>query len=235
MRIKAYLSVLSEPPLPVLILFSLVAWLALLQNGHDLHAISTSGHHHVADHDDIHALLQQGWSWLIMLVAMMAPLLAEPIRHLWARSLPRRRLMAIFVFVVAYVAIWMLAGAVLSLIASLLQTLFVNSWFTMSCLALAIVIVWQASPWKQVCLNYCHWSPRLSPFGFSAVWDCWRFGIVKGFWCVGSCWALMLLPMFIVQAGLPLMLINGLNIVVERWQPARPAQWRVPFLERILK
>jgi predicted metal-binding membrane protein len=213
--------------LPVLILSALVAWLALLQNGHNMHA---SEHPHITGHADAHALLQKGWSWLIMLIAMMAPLLAEPIRHLWVRSLPRRRLMAIFVFVMAYITIWVLAGAVLSMVASQLQILSVHSSLTTPCLALAVVIVWQASPWKQVCLNYCHWSPRLSPFGLAADWDCWRFGMVKGFWCVGSCWALMLLPLAIVYAGLPLMLITSSILLVERWQPARPARWRVPLL-----
>jgi predicted metal-binding membrane protein len=232
-RIRAYLSVLSEPPLPVLLTVSLVAWLLLLQNGHSMHA-SVHSEHYAVDRVGTHALAQLGWSWLIMLVAMMTPLLAEPIRQLWARSLPRRRLMAIFFFAIAYVAIWMLAGFILSEIAKQLQTLSDNSWLTTPGLALLIAIVWQASPWKQVCLNYCHWKPRLSPFGLAADWDCFRFGAVKGVWCVGSCWALMFLPLVFVHASHLLMLVTGLILLAERYQPARPARWQIPFFGRIL-
>jgi predicted metal-binding membrane protein len=227
-RIRAYLSILSVPPMPVLIAVSLVAWLVLLQHGHTMHAAD----HHVVSHICADALTQLGFTWLIMLVGMMAPLLAEPIRQLWVRSLPRRRWMAIFLFVMAYATIWMLAGVILSMAAIQLQLLG-EGGLTASILALAIVFLWQASPWKQVCLNYCHWSPRLSAFGLTADWDSWRFGIVKGFWCVGSCWALMFLPLMFIHASLPLMLAANLVLVIERCQPARSARWRIPFLGRV--
>ena len=216
--------------MPALIGVSLVAWLALLQSSHSVNASK----HHAAVYADVHALAQLGWSWLVMLTAMMAPLLAEPMRHLWVRSLPRRRLRAIFLFVMAYCTIWMLAGFILSVTAKQLQLLSGNSWLTASGLTLLVVIMWQASPWKQVCLNYCHLKSRLSPFGLAADCDCLLFGIVKGFWCIGSCWALMFLPLAFVHVGLYLMLLIGLILVAERCQPARPAQWQIPLFGKIL-
>lgn len=233
--------------MPVLITVSLIAWLALLQSGHSMHGsmhyaayavthISAHAAHNPAHntaqeavHDNVPTLMHSGWSWLIMLIAMMAPLLAEPIHQLWVRSLPRRRWMAISCFVIAYVTVWMLAGGILLAAAQQLQTLDNDHGSIAAGLALLITSLWQASPWKQVCLNRCHWKPRLSAFGLAADWDCLRFGVIKGLWCVGSCWALMFLPLAFVQAGSLLMLVVGLIMLVERWQPARPAQWRIPL------
>lgn len=174
-------------------------------------------------------------SYLIIsiLVAMMAPLLSEPIRQLWARSFPRRRLIAISFFVIAYTTTWMLAGIILLIAAKQLQAISKNDWLTAPGIALLVLIIWQASPWKQICLNYCHWQPRLSPFGIAAHWDCFRFGLIKGFWCIGSCWAFMFLPLVFVNAGLPLMLLTSLILVAERCHTARPARWQVPLFGRI--
>ncbi|MHC5763717.1 copper chaperone, partial [Nostoc sp.] len=165
----------------------------------------------------------------------MSPLLADPIRHLWVRSLPRRRWIAIVLFLTAYVAIWMLAGVVLMLASILLQLIAGDGWLAAPGLALVLAVAWQASPWKQTCLNHCHWTPRLSPFGLAADRDCLRYGIVNGFWCVGSCWALMLLPLAAGHTYLTLMAATGLILVVERYRPARPALWRVPLWERVLE
>lgn len=247
MRLSAYLSVLAEPPLPALIMVTLFGWGVMLQHGHGLGisehlmAAEDKGYSqisqalHTLRHSNLLAMME--WSWLIMLVAMMTPVLADPIRHLWVRSLPRRRWIAVFLFLTAYVSIWMLAGLVLMLSTILLWLLADDKWFAPPLLALVLAILWQSSPWKQDCLNHCHWTPRLSPFGLAANLDCLRYGIVNGFWCVGSCWALMLLPLAAVHEYLTLMAsaLTGLILVLERYRPARPARWRVPLFERILE
>ena len=51
--------------------------------------------------------------WLAMLLAMMPPLLAQPVLHVWWSSLRPRRPWALFLFGSAYTAVWMGAGAVL--------------------------------------------------------------------------------------------------------------------------
>ena len=50
---------------------------------------------------------------LVMLAAMMTPLLTAPVRHVHARSFARRRSRAIALFMVGYLAIWMVGGAAL--------------------------------------------------------------------------------------------------------------------------
>src|SRR5688572_21344911 len=60
-------------------------------------------------------------SWAVMLVAMMPPLLAMPLMHAWSSSLPRRRLRTAVVFLVGYSAVWMAAGPLLIVLATLIQ------------------------------------------------------------------------------------------------------------------
>lgn len=56
-------------------------------------------------------------SWLVMLLAMMPLLLNNPMRTLWQRSLPRRRPVAVMLFVTGYVLVWSVAGVVLTLLS----------------------------------------------------------------------------------------------------------------------
>lgn len=218
MRIRLYLLVLAEPPMPVLLFVSLLAWLALLLNGNHMHG---EEHHHMTEMAVAPLLIRSAWPWFLMLLAMMSPLHALAIRHLWARSLSRRRIRAIALFAVGYIAVWMLVGAVLVVGAEQLKGYRMGEWVA-PLMGLLIVILWQVSPWKQICLNRCHWVARLSAFGVAADRDCLRFGLVKGFWCVGTCWALMFLPLLFTSAGLPLMLLISLFLLIEQYQPARP-------------
>jgi predicted metal-binding membrane protein len=211
------------------------------------HNLGVSAHHIVVEGNgysqisqvlqttlNFHSLTLMGLYWLIMLVAMMSPLLAAPFRYLWVRSLARRRWLAIILFLIAYISIWIIAGIVLMLAALLLQIMAGEKWLVAPGIALVLAVLWQSSPWKQVCLNRCHWQPRLCAFGLAAVRDCLYYGAVKGFWCVGACWALMLFPLTAVHAHLALMAVTALIIIIERYRPARPARWRIPFWEKAL-
>lgn len=229
MKIRLYLSAFAKPPMSALIMVSVVAWLALFLNSHSMHG---SGHHQMVDHGVMHMLLQSAWPWFLMLLAMMSPLLGGAIKHLWVRSLSRRRIRAITLFVVGYITVWMLAGAVLLLGAEQLNVLSAFGWFAAPATGLLIVFAWQASPLRQMCLNRCHWTARLSAFGLRADWDCLRFGLIKGCWCVGSCWALMFLPLLFPSVHLPLMLLVTFYLFFEQYQPARPPQWRLPLLAK---
>jgi len=217
--------------MPVLLLVSLGAWLVLLLTGN--HGHGGEHQHHIGTVAAAPLLLQSVWPWFLMLLAMMSPLHAPALRHLWARSLSRRRLRAIFLFAVGYGVVWMLVGAVLVLGAEQLKGYGMGGWLA-PLTGLLIVILWQISPWKQICLNRCHWVARLSAFGWVADRDCLRFGLVKGFWCVGTCWALMFLPLMFTSVGLPLMLVISLFLLMEQYQPARPVRWRMLLFGKML-
>ncbi|HEY0332078.1 MAG TPA: DUF2182 domain-containing protein [Rhodopseudomonas sp.] len=163
--------------------------------------------------------------WIAMLLAMMPPLLTQPIAHLRQRSLARRRWRALAVFAAGYALVWCCAGAVLiasALALSLLQTVSgVPAWG----FALMLALLWQFSPAKQLCLNRCHRLSRLSAFGLRAELDCLRYGAVHGVWCVGSCWALMLLPLTAGAAHLAVMAAASPALLLERTCAPRPAHW----------
>lgn len=159
--------------------------------------------------------------WPLMLTAMMAPLLIPALRHSYARSLPRRRWRAVALFVAGYTAIWTAAGLVLREIAAGLP---VRGGAVIGLLA---ALAWQLSPVKQRCLNRQHAHPALAAFGRAADLDAVRFGAVHAVWCVGCCWALMLLPL--LATHWPLVVMAGVTLWI--WaesfdKPARP-NWRI--------
>lgn len=229
---KIYFSDLRTRPMPALLAIALLGWIVLLIFGDATMHQHTSVHHH---HETMNPavsdiVLQSAWSWFLMLVAMMTPLLAQSIEYIWVRSLPRRRVRGIILFVVAYTMMWMLAGGVLMSIAQLLQAIPAINGIGIipPAIALAVLFIWQASPWKQFSFNRCHLVSRLSAFGWAADVDCLRFGFIKGFWCIGSCWAWMLFPL-VFTPMVPMMLLASLFLFFEQYKPGRRPQWHLPF------
>lgn len=212
---------------------SAAAWtLLVLQPG----GMAISAHHH-------HSLAMPGMTssphllsalnppaplmtgWALMLAAMMAPLLTAPVRHLRDRSFARRRARAIALFAAGYTTIWMLGGFVLLSVALALRQIAPASALPLM-LAAAIALVWQFSPFKQRCLNRCHAHPELAAFGLAADLDAFRFGLTHGLWCVGSCWALMLLPLVVARSHLLAMAAVTLWLFAERLDQPMPPTWR---------
>lgn len=158
--------------------------------------------------------------WLLMLAAMMPPLLAGELRFLWNRTLARRRLRSVALFVLGYVGVWLPAGAVLIGSALVLRAL-TGTASAAFFLTLCIALAWQASPAKKASLNRCHRRPRLAAFGARADRDCLRYGVSAGVACLGACWALMLVTVSVETYHLPLMLLGAALALVERQTPAR--------------
>jgi predicted metal-binding membrane protein len=165
------------------------------------------------------------FNWLLMLSAMMMPLIAAPLRHVRERSFAHRRSRAMFLFVVGYYAVWMIAGMGLQVMALAAQ---LAAFDTLVCLALSAsaATLWQVSPAKQWCLNRCHRRPQLAAFGAPADRAAFGFGLAHGAACVGACWALMLLPLFAGQAHVLTMLAVMVFAFAERLEDAAPLAWR---------
>jgi predicted metal-binding membrane protein len=165
--------------------------------------------------------------WLVMVTAMMSPLLIGPLRHIGARSLPRRRASARALFVVAYAVGWSVAGMLLLLVVDVLDRTGPSAL-----IAISLAVAWQCSPAKQRCLNRQHGYPPLAAFGASADHAAVRFGARQSAWCVGSCWALMLLPL-ILPSGPPVpMLAVSLWIWAEQLEFPTAASWRIRIPRR---
>jgi predicted metal-binding membrane protein len=169
------------------------------------------------------ALLAAGWA--LMLVAMMSPVLIPPLYYIRLRSFTHRRVRSSTLFLVGYFAIWMAAGGVLLAIELAAKLLAPQSYLPAAG-AVLIAFVWQISPIKQRCLNRCYAHPALSAFGGAADFDALRFGMTHGAWCVGSCWALMLVPMLLSRGHLLGMVSIALLIFSERLEEPGPLCWR---------
>ena len=147
-------------------------------------------HHHSISHSAVQASATV--DWLLMLAAMMAPVLIQPIQFVRGSSLVQRRTRSTLLFVAGYTAVWMFAGALMLLLAAELGGCGVPPGLGVAG-AFLIAFTWQCSPAKQTCLNRCHRLRALAVFGSAADTDALVFGATQGVWCVGSCWAWMLL------------------------------------------
>jgi predicted metal-binding membrane protein len=149
-------------------------------------------------------------SWTLMIGAMMLPT-TYPLLALFDRVLhgrgDRRRLVAVAVggFVLAWFAFGLAAHALDGLLVALaakVPSIALNADY-LAAAVLAGAGAFQFSALKYRCLEQCH-----SPFSFvSARWrgaapvrEAWRLGVDHGVFCIGCCWALMLL-MFVVGVG----------------------------------
>lgn len=164
--------------------------------------------------------------WALMMAAMMPPLVLEPLRHLRERSFARRRGRATILFAIGYAAVWMGAGAILETLALICRFALPGAWSPLLGGVIAAAL-WQVSPAKQICLNACHRQPPFAAFGWAAERDAVLFGMTHALWCVGACWALMLLPLLAGQQHLLVMAAVGVFLFAERLEQPAPRAWRL--------
>lgn len=172
--------------------------------------------------------------WALMLVAMMSPTLISPVHHVRKRSFKRRRARSVALFVIGYAAIWIAAGSVLVTVTLLLNLLLPQSYLPAVGMGI-VALVWQCSPIKQRCLNRAHNHSELAAFGIAADLDALRFGITHGVWCAGSCWALMLFPMLLLEGHFAAMAVVTFLIISERLEQPRPLSWRLRLRGKLMR
>lgn len=165
-------------------------------------------------------------AWAVMLVAMMAPLIIPAIHHVRFSSFARRRARSMALFVIGYAAVWMACGALLTGIRFAIAIVAPRSLLPPIAFGV-LALVWQASPFKQRCLNACHDSRPIAVFGFKADIDALRFGLTHGMWCAAGCWALMLFPMLLPQGHLVGMAAVAMLMFCERLEDSAPPRWKM--------
>jgi predicted metal-binding membrane protein len=149
-------------------------------------------------------------AWALMIAAMMLPTtlpILEMFRRIVIGRADRNRLVVLVIlgYLVAWLGFGLLAHVLdemLHAVAENVPWLVVHGW-TVGAVVVGIAGVFQFSALKYRCLDKCH-----TPFGFIAErWrgqapsrEALRLGLDHGLFCIGCCWALMML-MFVVGMG----------------------------------
>ncbi len=201
-----------------------VAWVALA-------VASWQGWAQLTDHDSLvhHHLPVLGvaaflLAWQVMIAAMMLPSTA-PVLQLFHRAgaaQPDRR-RATGAFVAGYAAVWS-AFAVAALAFDLAVHRTVDSWawlqghpWWVACAVLALVGAFQLSPVRARCQHMCrHPVPYLMAHYEPGARAGWRLGWSHGLFCLGCCWALMLLMFAVGLANLAWMALLAVVMTYEK-------------------
>jgi predicted metal-binding membrane protein len=189
----------------LLILLPLVCWSWIVVMARDMYGPMTgvSAWMMTLRWDAPHVLLL--WAmWAVMMVGMMLPS-AAPLVLMYGVAARRRGSGArathrIYALAAGYVTVW----ALFSVVATTSQRI-LSAWFIVSPMmtltspaagaALLLVAgIYQLTPLKRLCLQHCR-----SPFNFlihrwrEGIAGAFRMGLDHGAYCLGCCWALMLL------------------------------------------
>jgi predicted metal-binding membrane protein len=189
--------------------------------------------------DDLCAAVPQGavvvpalahaLAWVLMIAAMMLPT-TYPILALFRRIVGARAdaRMLVARVVAGFVAVWLAFGLAAHAVDAGLQDLAGRSpgiarhgWI-IGAAVLAGAGLFQWSALKYRCLEACH-----SPFTFVAShWhgraprrEAWRLGVAHGAFCVGCCWALMLVMFVVGMGNLGYMLLLAAAMAAEKNLP----------------
>jgi len=164
--------------------------------------------------------------WTLMTVAMMLPT-SLPLITLFHTITRQRsdRMVLVALLITGYLTIWVLFGFVAHICDwGLHETVEHNVWlgsntWILGAAPILLAGIYQFTPLKYYCLDKCR-----SPFSFiTEHWhgshermQAFRLGVHHGIFCIGCCWALMLL-MFAVGAGnIGWMLALGTVMAVEK-------------------
>lgn len=165
--------------------------------------------------------------WLAMMQAMMLPT-ALPVMLLYRRCLrtDRQRRAKLALFGAAYALMWVVFAAVLTGLQALGELLRVLEPMSLrlppklGAAALLLSGLYQLSPAKATCLAHCQ-----SPLGFlqrharPGLAGAWWTGLHHGLYCLGCCWALMLVLLVVGAMNLWGMAMLSLLVLAEKILP----------------
>ncbi|MCC8396380.1 DUF2182 domain-containing protein [Paraburkholderia sp. MMS20-SJTR3] len=165
-------------------------------------------------------------AWLLMIAAMMLPT-AFPLFETFARmTSARENSRALMLLLIAgYASAWALFGlvahgfdATLHQLADRSPALLANGWLIGAAIV-ALAGAYQFSRLKQRCLDKCrsplmfiaeHWRGR------SARRESFLLGVRHGVFCIGCCWALMLVMFAVGTGSVGWMLALGAIMAIEK-------------------
>ena len=162
-------------------------------------------------------------AWAIMMAAMMLPS-ALPMIRLYAATSRNvagwGKAVRIGLFTIVYLGIWALTGVPIYLASVGLSAVDRTTMAYAIAAVLVVAGLFQLSPLKQVCLRHCR-----SPLGFLlGHWrEGWRGGLAMGgahaLYCLGCCWALMIVLVVAGAMGLIWVLLIAAVVAGEKLLP----------------
>jgi predicted metal-binding membrane protein len=192
------------PAIVLLILLPVISWIWIIVMARDMYGPMTgpSAWMMTPTWDGPHLLLL--WAmWAVMMAGMMLPS-ASPLLLLYGlaarRSSPQTSARLVYALAAGYLTIWAafsLGATALQRILAALLLLSPMMEATSPAVGGTLLLAagaYQMTPLKLACLRACQ-----SPFGFlMSRWrpgwsGAFRMGVEHGAYCVGCCWALMLL------------------------------------------
>jgi predicted metal-binding membrane protein len=208
----------------LLILFPLVCWSWIVVMARDMYGPMTgaSAWMMTREWDARHMFLL--WAmWAVMMAGMMLPS-AAPLLLLYGAAARRRAgghraTYEIYALASGYVTMWSLFSVAAVVVQRVLSSLLILSpmmRLTSPLLGATVLLltgVYQMTPLKSVCLRQCqspmsflmhHWRP--------AARGAFRMGVDHGAYCLGCCWALMVL--LFVGGVMNLAVIAALTVFV---------------------
>ncbi len=191
----------------LLILIPLACWWWIVVMARDMYGPMTgaSAWMMTLRWDARHVLLL--WAmWAVMMAGMMLPS-ASPLLLLYGAAARRyggetgvRAWRRIYALAAGYIAIWALFSAGATAVQRILSTLLIVSPVmtltnrTATAVTLAFAGIYQLTPLKRTCLRACQLplSFMMNRWRWGSI-GAFRMGVDHGIYCVGCCWALMLL------------------------------------------
>src|SRR5262249_35812440 len=163
-------------------------------------------------------------AWAVMMTAMMLPS-ALPMIGLYAatqRSAGNTALKALRVgtFALTYLGLWALTGIPIYFASVGLSAISAAVLAYVVAAVLVLAGIFQLTPLKQVCRRHCR-SPLGFLFGHGR--EGWQGGLAMArahaIYCLGCCWALMLVLVVAGAMGLPWVLLIAVLVAAEKLLP----------------
>jgi len=193
------------PFIVLLILFPVVCWAWIVVLARDMYGPMTGASAWMMTlRWDVRHVLLLWMMWAVMMAGMMLPS-ASPILLMYGLAARRRGFGAAagrqtYSLASGYLVVWALFSVVATAAQLILSTrLAISPMMTLTSPRVGASLLvgagfYQLTPLKRVCLQKCQ-----SPFAFlmhhwrAGVGGAFRMGIDHGVYCLGCCWALMLL------------------------------------------
>jgi predicted metal-binding membrane protein len=182
--------------------------------------------------------------WAVMMVGMMAPA-AAPVMMLFAASKAKRAkpdaAPTTLIFGLGYVAVWIFFSVAATFAQwalhhqAMLSSNMATSNLRLGGTVLIAAGLFQVTPWKNKCLAHCR-----SPLGFlMANWrdgalGSFEMGVRHGGYCLGCCWALMLVLFAVGVMNLVWVGVLTVFILIEKIAPGGTIAGRIAGAALIL-